>query len=525
MPRARAFSIPTVALLAILGTISVSDGTSRTLLANTALLCAAVSAAAAPVGLLLAICLRHGVYASGAAWAAIVACLFTPLYVQAAAWQTLFGFHGALVGAWGVGPWLRGWPGAIAVHVVSATPWAALVSSALLSRSDRGLDEAAALDMGPWRRAITVHGRMYLAALASAAVVSAVIVATEITITDLFRVRTYVEVVYMALAATGEIAVASIRSAPGVLLTIAAVAAVLWIVDDLLHQPRRFHALSAPPRLVPTICVWAVLFVLVALPCWGLFCKAGFSSNAVEGAWQSTWSATDALYVAATAPAAFGREIAVTAGLAVAAAVVATMLAVIGAWRARFDWPRRVGFFLLTAAAWATPGPLVAQAVIWLLNRPDPWPGGASYGVFSWLYNETPAASLLVLAWKAFAAAAVVLYAAWRQIPDQLVEAAQVDGCSRGKVLRRVVLPSSIGPLVVAFILAAAVAAGDLAASLLVLPPGWTTLSSRIFDRLHSGADAQVAGLCLCIWLAACIVGAAATVLRGNGKAAIQRQA
>ena len=44
-----------------------------------------------------------------------------------------------------------------------------------------------------------------------------------------------------------------------------------------------------------------------------------------------------------------------------------------------------------------------------------------------------------------------------------------------------------------------AVAWGDLAASVLVVPPGVTTLSIRIFGLLHYGVEDQVAGICLAL--------------------------
>jgi iron(III) transport system permease protein len=42
-----------------------------------------------------------------------------------------------------------------------------------------------------------------------------------------------------------------------------------------------------------------------------------------------------------------------------------------------------------------------------------------------------------------------------------------------------------------------AVAASDLGATLLVTPPGVSTLAMRVFGLLHAGVDDQVAGICL----------------------------
>ena len=63
--------------------------------------------------------------------------------------------------------------------------------------------------------------------------------------------------------------------------------------------------------------------------------------------------------------------------------------------------------------------------------------------------------------------------------------------------LFRIALPSRLAALALAWLVAMAVALGDLAASVLVVPPGVTTLSIRLFGLLHYGVEDQVAGICL----------------------------
>jgi iron(III) transport system permease protein len=53
----------------------------------------------------------------------------------------------------------------------------------------------------------------------------------------------------------------------------------------------------------------------------------------------------------------------------------------------------------------------------------------------------------------------------------------------------------------IAWLAALAISLGDLAASILVVPPGVTTLSIRIFGLLHYGVEDQVAGICLAMLL------------------------
>ena len=62
--------------------------------------------------------------------------------------------------------------------------------------------------------------------------------------------------------------------------------------------------------------------------------------------------------------------------------------------------------------------------------------------------------------------------------------------------------------LVLAWLTSAVVATGDLAASVLTVPPGVTTLPIRIFTLLHYGVEDVVAGICLAL-----VVGFAAMTL------------
>jgi iron(III) transport system permease protein len=80
-----------------------------------------------------------------------------------------------------------------------------------------------------------------------------------------------------------------------------------------------------------------------------------------------------------------------------------------------------------------------------------------------------------------------------------MLELAAVDGAGPIAQLCRVALPVRWPAVVLAFLVSLAVALGDLAASILVVPPGVTTLSIRIFGLLHYGVEDQVAGICLAL--------------------------
>jgi iron(III) transport system permease protein len=61
-----------------------------------------------------------------------------------------------------------------------------------------------------------------------------------------------------------------------------------------------------------------------------------------------------------------------------------------------------------------------------------------------------------------------------------------------------------------AWLVSLAVAIGELSATLLVYPPGMTTIAVRLFTLLHYGVDDQVAGICLALVATTCALAAAA---------------
>lgn len=68
-----------------------------------------------------------------------------------------------------------------------------------------------------------------------------------------------------------------------------------------------------------------------------------------------------------------------------------------------------------------------------------------------------------------------------------------------------------------AWLVALAIVLGDLAASILVVPPGVITLPIRIFGLMHYGVEDQVAGICL-VLVAVFAVVAAGAIRLGAGK-------
>jgi iron(III) transport system permease protein len=174
------------------------------------------------------------------------------------------------------------------------------------------------------------------------------------------------------------------------------------------------------------------------------------------------------------------------------AAGAAVLVAVPLAWLARRGHVRSLPALCVAALALAVPGPILGLGIIKLLDRPElPW--------LATLYDRSILAPFLALMVRGLPPAIFVLWYALRTVPREMLEAAAVDGAGPLARFWLIALPLRWPAVVLAFVVALAVALGDLAASILVMPPGVQTLSIHIFNLLHYGVEDQVAGVCLAL--------------------------
>jgi ABC-type Fe3+ transport system permease subunit len=146
----------------------------------------------------------------------------------------------------------------------------------------------------------------------------------------------------------------------------------------------------------------------------------------------------------------------------------------------------------LVAVFLAVPGPLVGIGLSGALSQP-----GVPGLIF--LRDRTlfaPWAAQLV---RSLPLATLIVWQALRTIPRETDEMAIVDGASRGTRLLSVALPQRRAALLAAWLVALAVAMGDVAATAsdMVIPPGIDLLSRRIAGMLHASVYDEIAGICL----------------------------
>jgi iron(III) transport system permease protein len=170
-------------------------------------------------------------------------------------------------------------------------------------------------------------------------------------------------------------------------------------------------------------------------------------------------------------------------------ATLAVALALLpGYARARVK-SRRSGHLadLLFIALFAVPGTVVGVGLISLWNRPGM--AGAVYTspliiVIAYLARFTPVAALL-------------LAAGVRQIPVSFEEAAAVAGAGWGRTFARIVLPNLKTSLAATWVVAFIFAFGEIGATILVAPPGESTLPVRVYTLIANTPSGNVAALAL----------------------------
>ena len=497
------------------------DSRVASLLRNTAWLVVGVEMLAMPLGVLLAVLVAK-TDLPGRNWAAmlLVVLMFVPLYVVAGAWDAGYGIQGWHTLSTNLQlarePWLVGWRGAIWIHAMAAVPWVALIVAAGLRTVEAELEEDALLEIPAWQVLWRVSLRRSAVALVVAAAWVAMAVSGEITVTDLFQVRTFAEEVYTEAAMgafefsasaapaesgstdglTSQLSLGSLWYGIGfaAVLVLAALAVGRRFFDDLVHAPERrtwawrLGAMRWPAAMV----MWSCLVIVAGVPIANLCYKAGVRVTATDDGRVRDWSATKVVERVAAAPSEFRAELWQSAKIGATAATAALIAGTLLAWTMRgargFPWAR-LG---LLAFLMAVPGPIVGIALIRLLNRPADSP----LAIVAWLY-DTNFAPWLAQTLRALPLVTLVVWPALQSVPQSMLDAAATEGAGWWRQLVAIALPQRLPALAVAWLVGFAVAVGELAATVLVVPPGPTTISVRIFSLIHYGVDDRVAAICL----------------------------
>lgn len=365
-----------------------------------------------------------------------------------------------------------------AVHALAHLPLVTLVCGLALSAVDGDLERSAATDCaGPlgilWR--ITLRGA--LGGLVAALLLLVLLTSTDYSVSDVLLVRTFAEEVYTLFALHGRAAEPTLVALPMMVLF----GVVLWFLR------RRFVSAAAaqPGRAAPHVFALGRTRAPVALALWALVLS--FAGLPIARLWALVGGFPELL----ASLRMFTPELLTSVATCTAAAALAALIAPRLAWTLASS-PARRPLAGRLIALWmvimlSLPAPLLGIGLVELLNRPGPL--GALY--------DSPAVLVLTYLLRFLPVAVLIVYPAARAIPNELLHAARADGCDNAQLQSRLVNPLLRPAAVIAFLVTWLLAMGELPATLLVTPPGYTTAGARFFTLVHYGLAGEAAALSL----------------------------
>jgi iron(III) transport system permease protein len=356
----------------------------------------------------------------------------------------------------------------------------------------------------------------------AAAVWIAIICATEIAVTDLYQVRTFAEEIYTE-ANLGSLSGASgsmLNSdlAIGVALIALLVILALWLMAPWMPKAASIAAdetwkwRPARSRWIVLTVMAALLTLVVLLPLAGLIWKAGIEVHQRGSQFERTWSATKVATMIRNSPWEHRREWGWSFASGAMAAMATTGLAVTLAWWARIRPSAAITVLApCIAVGFAVPAPLWGVWSIGLLNHPI----DSIWAPLTLLHDRTLLAPVLVQVARALPLVGLWLWSQFNSVPQDLLEAARSEGAGPWTQLLRIALPLRPAGMAAALGIAFVLAISELSATLLVVPPGVTPISVRVFQLLHYGVDDRVAALALSVFALTAITMIAWRLVRG----------
>ena len=454
------------------------DGRQWRLLGNTALLGAGTALLAsiigAPLGLVVA---RASVPYKAAIRLALAAPLLMPPYVVALAWTYLGGRGGLLAALTGydrVSAWIYSVPMAVMVLGLVFYPLVMLATEVALRRVDGRLEEAALTVATPRRVLWRISAPLVAPSVLASALIVFVLAVSEFGVPGVLRVRVYTTEIFTAFAALYDSGRAARLALPLLALCLLVTLVATAVLGDRLVSARR--ATDTPAAMLFTRVLWPLLPLLAVLGM-SLVLPLGLLGREALGV-QSAGAV-----IAGSGEATVNSLRLSTLG----ASVIVGVAAWLGVVRARMGALSGRTVDVLLVVLFAVPSTMVGVGLISIWNRPGLL--GALYGTDGMLIVAY-VARLLPMTVLALAASA-------RSVAVSQEEAAAVSGAGWFSTIAHIVVPQMRMALVATWVIVFVLAFGELGVSLLVAPPGETTLPIRVYTIIANAPASTVASLAL----------------------------
>lgn len=428
-----------------------------------------------------------------------------PPYVHALAWLPLRTALERLLGPDWATPlaWLSaGW-----VLTMAYLPVALLVCLLALESVPRPLADQASLLGGDDRMVrrvlVPLAGPLVVVGLALILLLGLL----DYSVPTLYQLNVYAMEVFVAFSQGNEVSRAFLTALPllvlgGLLCALLArraariAAAAGASAEASPRRPRWGRALGLAQSLAA-----ALVLVQAAVPLVSLVRLTGSGRLAAEALGQAGPEAGYSLAIAALAGA-----------LALPPALAAALWLQLRGPQARLAW-------LLVLAPLALPPALVGIGLIGVYNHDLLALVGlmGGQGRAPLRLHGTDAMPVLAAMARFLPLQALLLYGQLQRQDPRQIDAVRLYQPSAAAGWLRIRLPLLLPGLSAAAALGFALALGELGATLVVAPPGRSTLTMRIYNYLHYGASDAVAALCLAMVLLSLIAGGVAGALLRQG--------
>lgn len=427
--------------------------------------------------------LRTGLWSK--MWWFAVMLVPVPAFLYAQAWMTLFAWFNV---PGSLPPWvLCYW-----VQLGAFSPIGIVLGMLAMASVDTPPIEAARLlypDIQVFRRIVLPIAAPALGACAGLLFLLSI---TDYSVSSLFSQNVYALEIFSEFSASNEPARAMLLAMPLLAVTMGVMLLSQGRMRNLMMGTSLFQRRPEPP-LYPG---WFVALQYAALGLVLLHSIVLVGTLVIDAAMMSAPIRTvvDA-----------GSCISTTFLIALAAALVSLPLAYsMAAEMARPGRRARI-WWLLCIAPLAIPAPLVGIGLIGIWNHPS----------IAYIYGTIAMPVLAALA-RFTPIAALILLAQLRHIDPLLTDAARVFQTSAIDSWIRIRLPLLSPGLLAAACMVFAFTAGELGATLLVIPPGVETVTLRVYNYLHYGSSGAVAALGLGMMVLMLLTGGVAvSVIRG----------
>ena len=409
----------------------------------------------------------------------LIAVLIPP-YIQAIVWDSLF--YDARYG-----PVFSPFWAASLCLALSYFPYITLLTMGGLQGIDPDCEEAGLIHRGQWPTLARITLPMIAPHIITGALFVFVFSIIDFGVPDIFRLRVYPVEIFVQFSGLYDEKAAMVLAFP---LLIIMAFLILFQVKFMKGKSyigfshakvHRYFWTSWQARLIATAYAAFVLFLTVMIPIAILTRKIG-SLETLADVLGTSWY--DLFY--SLVMAFWGGLI-----MAVMAFFIAYFLERMseGKWKLLWEY--------LTQLPFAVPAILLGIALIKLWNQP----------FSAWLY-QTPLMVLLGYVAHYIPFSIRTMASFFKQVDPKLEEAASLVTHSWVRILGHVIWPLTRGGFLTAFFIGFVLSLGDLGVSLLVIPPGPSTIPVKIYNYMHYGAEDKVAATCLTLVVLQLIFGA-----------------